>query len=403
MLLNTKSLEGELVLGIGTVNSGKSEDLAETYGKLRHSRYKYSHMIFSNSRNTRDSAGKIISGSGRVVENVFVANAENPGEVLDLIASKEVGRSKIKIGIFDEGNFHTYKFVPVVQQLMSQNRVVIVYGLDLDFRGEKFPVMQRLQEIARKRESVTGKRLVHVFESYCCVLDEDGEQCGDPAGYTLRAVKSDNEKQEEIRFIEFKDEEKIVVNGFTKASYFEPTIIVEGSNKNIKYTSACERHFGEVPGKRLTTAVLTHVQKETDAASYGAISKKFRDRNLPEVIAYAIEEHELNIHGGRYMANSTADHPTWEEAVGLVDLSKNLDHPDTKNVIEVYKLVKDAGDGIDRRVLVDRFRDVKNIERILSGLMKSNFITLEDARFTSVRYIRDIASGMPIPSELANQ
>ena len=403
MLINTKSLEGELVLWIGTVNSGKSEDLAETYGKLRHSRYKKSYIIFSNSRNTRDAAGKIVSGSGRVVEDVVAADAENPNEVLDLIASKEVGRPKTKIIIFDEGNFHTHKFVPVVQQLMSQNRVVVVYGLNLDFRGEKFLVMQRLQEIAGARESITGKRLVHVFESYCCVIDEDGEQCGDPAGYTLRTVKSDNEKQEEIRFIEFKDEERIAVRGFTKASYFEPTIIVEGSNKNIKYTSACERHFGEVPGKRLTVAVLTHVQREADARSYESISRKFKDRNLSEVIAYAIEEQEINIHGGRYKANSSAGHPTWEEAEELARLGKILDFQDRNSTIEVYRYIKDLGEGIDRRVLVDKFKDVKNIERILSGLIKSNFIILEDANFTPVHYVRDIASGMYIPLRSANQ
>ncbi len=397
MLLKVNELKGELVLVIGTMNAGKSEDLIETIGKLMHSRWKDSFMVFANSRNTRDGAGKIASGSGLSLNDVFVADAENPSSIHTTIARKEVGTTK-QVIIFDEGNMYTHKFVPVVERLRDEGRAVIVYGLDLDFRGNHFGPMGRLQEIAGARESITGKILVHRKEAYCCVIGEDEKQCKNPAGFNLR-LKEAEEGDKEIKYF---DEKGNIISGFAKAPFFGPTIMVEGSLEGLGYTTACQECFGALPKNDLVARVLAYVQRN-DGCSYDSIGNEFgRERDLPEVLAYTFEERKLDINAGTYSANTNSDHPTWEEATKLAVLGKALDKRKENTVIEVYRMIKE-GRGVKREEVMDRFGDKPGIERILSGLMMVNFIKLKDATFVQTPYILDIASGMYVPKDIANQ
>lgn len=397
MLIRVNELKGELVLVIGTMNSGKSEDLIETIGKLMHSRWKDSFMVFANSRNTRDGAGKIASGSGLSLDDVLVADAKNPMSIHTTIARNEVGTTK-QVIIFDEGNMHSHKFVPVVERLRDEGRAVVVYGLDLDFRGNPFGPMGRLQEIARARESITGKTLVHRREAYCCVVGEDEKQCENSAGFNLR-LKEAEEGDKEIKYF---DEKGDIIRGFAKAPFFGPTIMVEGSLEGLGYTTACQECFGALPKDDLVARVLEYVQKK-DGCNYSSIENEFgKERDLPEVLAYTFEEKKLDIHAGTYSANTNSDHPTWEEAIKLAVLGKRLDSKKENTVIEVYRMIKERGN-VKREEVIDWFGNKPGIERILSGLMKVNFIRLENATFVQTPYILDIASRMYVPKNIANQ
>ncbi len=397
MLLRVNELKGEYVLVIGTMNSGKSEDLVETIGKLMHSRWKDSFMVFANSRNTREGTGKIASGSGLSLDDVFVADAENPRNIHTTIARNEVCTTK-QVMIFDEGNMHSHRFVPVVERLRDEGRVVVVYGLDLDFRGNSFGPMGRLQEIARARESITGKTFVQRREAYCCVVREDEKQCGNPAGFNLR-LKEAEEGDKEIKYF---DEKGNIVRGFAKAPFFGPTIMVEGSLEGLGYTTACQECFGALPKNDLVARVLVYIQKN-NGCNYSSIENEFgKERDLSEVLAYTFEERKLDINAGTYSANTAGDHPTWEEATKLVLLGKVLDRRKENTVIDVYRMIKERGN-VKREEVMNRFGNKPGIERILSGLIRGNFIKLKDAEFVQTPYVLDSASGMYVPRDIANQ
>ena len=74
----------------------------------------------------------------------------------------------------DEAQFFDETLVPVVQELATQGKRVIIAGLDQDFRGVPFEPMPQLMAIA---EFVTKSSAV-------CLV------CGNPASRTQRMVKT---------------------------------------------------------------------------------------------------------------------------------------------------------------------------------------------------------------------
>lgn len=391
MRLHVEALRGEIFICTGTMNSGKTEDLILTSEGLMHSAYASSTMVFANSRNTRDGTRKLVSTGGLRLDDIFIADADNPDKINSTIEKTERDSGEQIVLLFDEVNLHSHKFIPVVKKQMDRNKLIVIYGLDLDFRGESFGPMGRLEEIARARESITGKQLISRFKSYCSVVKGD-KQCGNVASNTLRLQKRRGSEQE----VKYFDTERNLISSFTKAHYFGPTVIVEGSRGDIKYTTACQGCFGDLPGRDLVEDVLSFVTNERETTYEKIFAAFMTEADLSEVLAYGIEEKKLDINGGRYSANINSDHPTWDEAITLSKLGKDLDSKDANTTIEVYRALKNSRT-LDRSKITKEFESVNNIERILSGLMRYGLIKLEDATFTPTPYIRDAASGMYIP------
>src|SRR3989338_1157108 len=155
MLIDVAALKGELVLVTGKMNSGKTETLITAINKLMHSAHADKLTVFSNNRNSRDGTKRLFSYSGLRSDEVFVANAEDPINVFDIIQRRDRERGFQEVLVYDEGNLHTHKFVSVVKRQMEEGRVVVVAGLNLDFRGESFGPMGRLEEISRGRETIS--------------------------------------------------------------------------------------------------------------------------------------------------------------------------------------------------------------------------------------------------------
>lgn len=389
MLIDVEALRGELILITGTMNSGKTDEVIKMLSKTFHSSYNKAVMAFANSRNTRDGTKRLVSSSGLRSEEVYVADADNPANIYEAIKLKESKDGEQLVFIFDEGNLHNYRFVPVVKDLMNAKKVVVVAGLNLDFRGEPFGPMGKLEEIARGREAITGKKLVETHHSYCGVLRDD-KQCSKTAGYTFRLIKS---REGDINYFN----EGHLLRGYKKAPYHHPTILVEGSSSGIDYTTACSECFGELPGKKLVEKILISAMNEKEC-KYEDLVKNFEKfGDVLDAAAYCIEERKLNMTGGIYTAINKSDTLNSEESTGLIKISKIRDQrPDQLTTLAIYQTIKSSTIQ-NRGKIIENFGKTPGIERILSDLIRENLIKLEYGVLTSTPYFLDPASGMYVP------
>lgn len=390
MRLDVQKLRGELVVRNGTMNSNKTSDLILTSNSLVYS--PYSFMVFANSRNSRDGS-KMMTVTGLRQDEVYVADAENPGEILKLINAREKNiKGNVDVIIFDESNLHTPRFIPVVQELRKNGKLVVVYGLDKDFRGEPFGPMGRLEVIAREREKATGHKLVETGNAWCTAL-QDTERCGNLATYNLRAVRLNGRDSEEVRFIDI--DGKTGINGFTRAKYYDPTIVIEGSSSLVKYTTVCEEHFGELPGKEAVIKILEDIRTESKI-EYHKLIKNYGEEAV-DILAYGIEEFKIDIEGGVYEPRRKK-YPIPSDVNTLAAISKRRDNDiDTTTTINIYDKIRSNG-RINRMDLQEEFKNVRGIERILGDLTKRGLISLKDAYVSRTPYILDESSGMYVPN-----
>ena len=106
--------------------------------------------------------------------------------------------------------------------------------------------------------------------------------------------------------------------------------------------------------------------------------------------------------GGKYTVRSNGDHPSWDEAQGLIGISKEFDGGGKNTTLEVYKKIRE-GKQVTRREIISNFGECSGMERILGGLLGFNFIQLKEAHFRQTPYVMDTSSGMYIPFDLARQ
>ena len=355
-----------------------------------HSPHRRAFMAFTNSRNTRDGIKRFVSSSGLRSDEVFVANAENPIEIYEKIREKEVVDGMQNIFIFDEGNLHTYKFVPVVKDLMKNGKVVVVAGLNLDFRGEFFGPMGKLEEIARSREAITGKKLVDMHHSYCCIL-RDEKQCGKKASYTFRLIKAENDGN--LGYFH----EGVLFNSYIKAPYHHPTILVEGSVGGIKYTTACSECFGELPGKSLVADLLSYTMDHENSKYNDLVDRFSKQGDICDALAYTIEEKRLDMFDGIYRSRIKSGGLNDKESRKLVEISKARDSSrESHDTFDIYHEIKSRR-SISREGLKYKFGKIMGFERILADLIKARFLMLDDAMLKTTRYVKDPVSDMYIP------
>jgi thymidine kinase len=160
---NARRHEGTIEVIVGSMFSGKSEELIRRLRRAQIARQKV--QIFKPSIDARYSETHIVSHSAMKIESVAVSTAR------DIVAALEPDTEVVGI---DEGQFFDQELVSVANELANQGRRVVIAGLDMDYLGRPFEPMPLLMAIA---EDVSKTRAV-------CI------QCGSPATYTQRLIAS---------------------------------------------------------------------------------------------------------------------------------------------------------------------------------------------------------------------
>ncbi|MDD5884661.1 MAG: thymidine kinase [Erysipelotrichaceae bacterium] len=178
----------------GPMFAGKSEELIRRLRRLDYAKKKY--LVFKPQIDNRYSQTDVVS---HIKNKVKAIPIKDVNEILHYDVSK------VNAVAIDEVQFFSMDAVRVADLLANQGIRVICAGLDMDFRGEPFPVVANLMA---KAEDITKLTAI-------CV------KCGAPATMTQR-----------------------IVNGIP-ASYDEPVVVVGAAES---YEPRC-RHCHEVGSK----------------------------------------------------------------------------------------------------------------------------------------------------------
>lgn len=141
--MDAVSKVGRLEVICGSMFSGKTEELMRRLKRAEYAKQNVltiKHFIDQRAHQEYDC---IFSHEGKQRKACLVGNDDASITQLYELVEPSVG----VIGI-DEGHFFQPNIIPVVKNLVAQGKHVLVAGLDLDFRGEVFPVMAQLMALA---------------------------------------------------------------------------------------------------------------------------------------------------------------------------------------------------------------------------------------------------------------
>ncbi len=182
---------GRLEVVCGSMFSGKTEEL---FRRLRRAELARKRVLtIKNQIDTRSGTTIVTSHNGNYREAVPL---ENSPQMIELIT--RMAEDADVIGI-DEIQFFSPDIIPSLRTLVAHNKRIIVAGLDLDFRGEPFPIVANLLALADD---------VLKLAAICM-------NCGETAHYTQR-----------------------IING-QPASYYDPVILVGASEFYEARCRAC--------------------------------------------------------------------------------------------------------------------------------------------------------------------
>ena len=149
----------------GSMFSGKTEELIRRVRRAQIARQRVE--LFKPSIDTRYSDDEIVSHDAQKLPSRVVKDAN---KIIPLSLEAQV------VAI-DEAQFYNKNLVAVCKTLANMGKRVIVAGLDTDYRGEPFDPIPQLLAIA---EYITKTHAI-------CVT------CGNPANFTYRKTKSENQ------------------------------------------------------------------------------------------------------------------------------------------------------------------------------------------------------------------
>lgn len=179
---------------VGSMFSGKSEELIRRVKRAVIA--KQNVVVFKPALDERYGVEKVATHNGTYIPCQPISD---PLEILEKVTKD------VQVVAVDEAQFLAKSLSGVCQELVKQNKRVIVAGLDLDFRGQPFGVMPELLALA---DQVTKLNAI-------CV------SCGRMASRTQRLIDG------------------------KPAGYAEPIILI-GATEN--YEARCNRCH-QVPGK----------------------------------------------------------------------------------------------------------------------------------------------------------
>lgn len=121
----------DLTLILGPMKSGKSFDLISHFAPLAYTDIAYA--LFQNARHTRDATVWSRNGISMEAERVQSLSDILPG-IYDVIG-------------IDEAHMFPPDDTDIVKNALLQGCTVVVSGLDMDYRGRMFNIVQRLMEL----------------------------------------------------------------------------------------------------------------------------------------------------------------------------------------------------------------------------------------------------------------
>ncbi len=145
----------------GPMFAGKSEEILRRIRRLEYAKKKY--LVFKPAIDNRYSKTEVVSHIKNKTKAIAIKDSS---EILKHI------KYNTDVIIVDEAQFLDNGVVDICEKLATEGRRVIVGGLDMDFRGEPFPIMA---ELLARAEDVTKLTAI-------CV------KCGAPATRSQRII-----------------------------------------------------------------------------------------------------------------------------------------------------------------------------------------------------------------------
>ncbi|UZQ29478.1 MAG: thymidine kinase [Spiroplasma phoeniceum] len=189
--LNSKAQIGWIEVITGCMFAGKTEEFIRRLVRLGYAKFEI--QVFKPTIDNRYSENQVVSHSKKAVEAISVNNSE------ELLTNLKPTTNVVGI---DEVQFFDNNIVKLANSLADKGIIVIVNGLDKDFRGEAFINVEKLMTQAEEVKKL------HAI----CV------KCGNLANRTQR-----------------------LINGKT-ANYCDPIVLI---GEKDKYEARC-RHCHEV-------------------------------------------------------------------------------------------------------------------------------------------------------------
>jgi len=172
--MNVINKTGRLEVICGSMFSGKTEELMRRLKRAEYAKKNVltiKHFIDQRAHQNYDC---IFSHEGKQRKACLVGNDD-----ASIVQLYDLVDASVSVVGIDEGHFFQPNIVPAVQNLVAQGKYVLVAGLDLDFRGQPFPVMAQLMALA---DDVVKLKAICV----CCGQDAHHTQRlvnGKPAHY----------------------------------------------------------------------------------------------------------------------------------------------------------------------------------------------------------------------------
>lgn len=170
---------GYLIVICGPMFSGKTEELLREVNRFRYSPVDNKYLLFKPEMDTRYSEDEVVSHNNKKNKAI---NISTPEEILEYcIKNSDIKNIAIdEIQFLDErsGKLST---VELCHQLKLMGKLIIVSGLDMNFKGEPFLFMGNLMAIANK---------IKKLHAYCSI-------CGEKATMSYK-LASENDSEIDI-------------------------------------------------------------------------------------------------------------------------------------------------------------------------------------------------------------
>lgn len=154
----------------GPMFAGKSEEILRRIRRLEYAKKKY--VVFKPAIDNRYSSSEVVSHMKNKSKAIAIKDSS---EILNNL------KYNTDVIIIDEVQFLDKGVIDICEKLANEGRRVIVGGLDMDFRGEPFPVMS---ELIARAEDVTKLTAI-------CV------KCGAPATRSQRIINGEPAKYDD--------------------------------------------------------------------------------------------------------------------------------------------------------------------------------------------------------------
>lgn len=211
---------GALIVITGSMFAGKSEELIRQVRRALYARKKV--QVFKSSLDNRWDSTAIATHNGVRFEAVPVSTS---GQLEQLVQPDTEVIAIEEVQFFDEG------VVALCDRWANEGRVVIVAGLDQDFRGQPFGFMPTLLALADE---------VIKLRAICA-------RCGQPASKTQRLVDG------------------------RPASWDEPTILIGASEKYEARCRRCHKVLNAPRNGQRRKRRRTPVQEESSQEEQGTL------------------------------------------------------------------------------------------------------------------------------------